>query len=167
MSHVCGSFYRGLLPPPPIPRIPPKVASKRATIPLPRHGLTAKNFPCRNEGRNKDRFAYLVQSGKSVFFCGTNQPGAMRSEREKGGNPALRESRTVGSGTPLVTFVVKRKSPGCRAWQGHALAERLHWRSRDFRPCKIPRGGGAEHPQMGGAEAKSNDLLPRGSAPRI
>ena len=78
----------------------------------------------------------------------------MRSEREKGGNPALRESRTVGSGTPLVTFVVKRKSPGCRAWQSHALAERLHWRNRDFRPCKIPRGGGAEHPLMGSAEGQ-------------
>ncbi len=77
----------------------------------------------------------------------------MRSEREKGGNPALRESRTVGSGTPLVTFVVKRKSPGCRA-------ERLHWRSRDFRPCKIPRGGGAERPLMGrSAEDGAQPLL--------
>ena len=62
--------------------------------------------------------------------------------------------RGIPPDTPLVTFVVKRKSPGCRAWQGHALAERLHWRSRDFRPCKIPRGGGAEHPLMGSAEGQ-------------
>ena len=40
--------------------------------------------------------------------------GAQRSEREKGGDFALRESRTVGSGTPLVPFVVKRKEPGAR-----------------------------------------------------
>ena len=29
-------------------------------------------------------------------------------------------------GDSLVTFSSGRKSPGCRAWQGHALAERLH-----------------------------------------
>ena len=70
--------------------------------------------------------------------------------------------------TPLVTFVVKRKSPGCRAERLHqeaqelpapqkisgCRAERLHWRSRDFRPCKIPRGGGAERPLMGSAEGQ-------------
>ncbi len=44
--------------------------------------------------------------------------------------------------TPLVTFVVKRKSPGCRAWQGHALAERPHIVGRRGpRPCKNLRGG--------------------------
>ncbi len=59
----------------------------------------------------------------------------MRSEREKGGNPALRESRTVGSGTPLVTFVVKRKSPGCRA-------ERLHQEAQELpAPQKSPGAG--------------------------
>ena len=55
-------------------------------------------------------------------------------------------------GAPLVTFVVKRKSPGCRAWQGHALAERPLVGSaegqrpshigprRGPRPCKAPEG---------------------------
>ena len=62
-------------------------------------------------------------------------PARCVSEREKGGDFALRESRTVGSGTPLVTFVVKRKSPGCRA-------ERLHWRSRGHPPPQnLPRCG--------------------------
>ena len=43
--------------------------------------------------------------------------------------------------TPLVTFVVKRKSPGCRAWQSHALAERPHIVGRRGpRPCKAPEG---------------------------
>ena len=41
-------------------------------------------------------------------------PARCVSEREKGGDFALRESRTVGSGTPLVPFVVKRKEPGAR-----------------------------------------------------
>ena len=43
-------------------------------------------------------------------------PARCVSEREKGGDFALRESRTVGSGTPLVPFVVKRKEP--RVWGG-------------------------------------------------
>ena len=34
----------------------------------------------------------------------------------------------VPPGESLVTFFSKRKSPGCRAWQSHALAERLHIR---------------------------------------
>ena len=64
----------------------------------------------------------------------------MRSERSKGGDYAPGDS--------------KGRSP---------------WRAfGDFpRDGKVTRGGGAERPQMGGAEAKSNDLLPRGSAPRI
>ena len=47
-------------------------------------------------------------------------------------------SRGSAPGTPLVTFVVKRKSPGCRAWQGHALAERpLKGRAEGQRPSHI------------------------------
>ena len=53
----------------------------------------------------------------------------------------LRGSRSAALGAPLVTFVVKRKSPGCRAWQGHALAERPHIVGRRGpRPCKAPEG---------------------------
>ena len=46
--------------------------------------------------------------------------------------------RGIPPDTPLVTFVVKRKSPGCRAWQGHALAERpLKGRAEGQRPSHI------------------------------
>ena len=63
----------------------------------------------------------------------------MRSEREKGGGHALGDS--------------KGRSP---------------WRAfGDFpRVGKVTRGGGAERPHWG-AGTKSDDLLPRGSAPRI
>ena len=63
---------------------------------------------------------------------------AQRSTKEGEGS-APRESRTVGSGAPLVTFPATGKSPGCRA-------ERLHIRGgRGHRPCKIFPGwrGGA------------------------
>ena len=46
--------------------------------------------------------------------------------------------RGIPPDRPLVTFVVKRKSPGCRAWQGHALAERpLKGRAEGQRPSHI------------------------------
>ena len=46
--------------------------------------------------------------------------------------------RGIPPDTPLVTFVVKRKSPGCRAWQGYALAERpLKGRAEGQRPSHI------------------------------
>ena len=69
---------------------------------------------------------------------------AQRSEREKGGDFAPRESRTVGSGAPLVTFPATGKSPGCRTWLCHALAERLHHGEE----C---RGRGAAPPRKGAA----------------
>ena len=97
------------------------------------------------KGNNKDRFAHHLKVANRSIFVAQTSPARCVSEREKGGGPALRESRTVGSGTPLVTFVVKRKSPGCRA-------ERLHWRSRDFRPCKISPGCGAQRPQIVGTQ---------------
>ena len=83
----------------------------------------------------------------------------MRSEREKGGNPALRESRTVGSGTPLVTFVVKRKSPGCRA-------ERLQVGAGTAVPQKPP-GRGAERPPSGAVGAKPPKKLPGAHPPAV
>ena len=54
---------------------------------------------------------------------------AQRSEREKGGDFAPRESRTVGSGAPLVTFPATGKSPGVggaeRPPQGRSAEEGL------------------------------------------
>ena len=80
--------------------------------------------------------------------------GAQRSEREKGGDFAPRESRTVGSGAPLVTFPATGKSPGCRA-------ERLHQGSQGLpAPHKLP-GRGAERPLMGRSAEDGAPAPPR------
>ena len=46
-------------------------------------------------------------------------------------------------GAPLVTFPATGKSPGCRAWQSHALAERLQVGAGATSPAKAAgaRGG--------------------------
>ena len=66
--------------------------------------------------------------------------------------------------TPLVTFVVKRKSPGCRAWQSHALAERLQVGAGTAVPQKPP-GRGAERP--GGCGGKAPKKLPGAHPPAV
>ena len=88
--------------PSPIPRIPPKVASKRATNLLLRHGLTAEYFSWSKPKETTRPICPPAQSGKSVFFCGRNQPGAMRKRARKG-----RKSRTGG---------FQRAQPLARLW---------------------------------------------------
>ena len=61
---------------------------------------------------NSPHHLKVANPSASVAESSPARAGAQRSEREKGGDFALRESRTVGSGTPLVPFVVKRKEPG-------------------------------------------------------
>ena len=137
-------------PPSPIPRIPPKVAPKRATKTLPSHGLTAKNFPCRNEGRNKDRFAHHLKVANRSFSVAETSParaGAQRSEREKGGD-FVPEVQGRSPGTPLVTFVVKRKSPG--VWGGAPKSGGVGAAS----PSQTPGAWGGA-PKSGGAGAAS------------
>ena len=119
----------------------PQVSS-RATRP-PRHGLTAGGVtPRYSLRRNKDRFAHLLKvANRSIFVAEGSlaRAGAQRSEREKGGDHAPGDS--------------KGRSP---------------WRAfGDFpRDGKVTRvQGGA--PARRGVGAKSDDLLPRGSAPRI
>ena len=68
--------------------------------------------------------------------------------------------------TPLVTFVVKRKSPGCRAWQSHALAERLQVGAGTAVPQKPP-GRGAERPPSGAVGAKPPKKLPGVHPPAV
>ena len=79
-DFVSISFH---LPPSPIPRIPPKVAPKRATNPLPSHGLTAEYFSWSKPKETTRPIRPPSQSGKSVFFCGRNQPGASRSAAQR------------------------------------------------------------------------------------
>ena len=70
------------------------------------------------KGKSKDRFAQNLKVANRSFSVAQTSParaGAERSEREKGGDfvPGV-QGRSPG--TPLVTFVVKRKSP--RVWAG-------------------------------------------------
>ena len=60
----------------------------------------------------------------------------------------LSRSRGAALGAPLVTFPATGKSPGCRAWQSHALAERLHqgWSAEGALPPRISWAAGAPAP---------------------
>ena len=72
--------------------------------------------------------------------------------------------RGIPPDTPLVTFVVKRKSPGCRAWQSHDLAERLQVGVGTAVPQKPPR---AERPPSGAVGAKPPKKLPGAHPPAV
>ena len=87
---------RRLNTPSPIPRIPPKVAPKRATNLLPRHGLTAEYFSWSKPKETTRPICPPAQSGKSVFFCGRNQPGAMRKRARKGRKGMVVASSPIG-----------------------------------------------------------------------
>ena len=69
-------------------------------------------FLVKAKGNNKDRFAHHLKVANRSIFVAQTSPARCVSEREKGGDFALRESRTVGSGAPLVTFPATGKSPG-------------------------------------------------------
>ena len=111
-------------PPSPIPRIALKVASKRATAP--HRGAPAPRI-------NSRIFLFVKAQGDGASNSPTTSKWQLHLRRWhsplSGGSDAKRRwgddnsppagSRGSAPGTPLVTFVVKRKSPGCRA-------ERLH-----------------------------------------
>ena len=82
------SIFPTQKPPSPIPRIPPKVAPKRATkTPAPRINSRIF-FLVKAKGNNKDRFAYKLKVANRSFSVAETSParaGAQRSEREKGG----------------------------------------------------------------------------------
>ena len=102
--------------------------------------------PAKTEGEKKtDSPTHLKVANRSELVV-EGSPARCVSEREKGGDFALRESRTVGSGAPLVTFPATGKSPGCRAWLCHALAERLHSGSQELTALQNPPGGGGAKP---------------------
>ena len=88
----------------------------------------------------------MLKVANRSFSIEESSPARCVSEREKGGGFAARESRTVGSGAPLVTFPATGKSPGCRAWLCHALAERLHSGSQELPPLQNPPGSEGRSP---------------------
>ena len=69
-------------------------------------------------------------------------------------------------GAPLVTFPATGKSPGCRAWLCHALAERLQVGAGTAVPQKPP-GRGAERPPSGAVGAKPPKKLPGAHPPAV
>ena len=82
---------------------------------LPRHGLTAEYFSWSKPKETTRPVCPPSQSGKSVFFCGTNSFEGVAAQCAAGG--AKRPPRGVPRGdTPLgdslVTFSSGRKSPG-------------------------------------------------------
>ena len=85
---------------------PPKsctqTCNRTAPAVLPRHGLTAEYFSWSKPKETTRPVCPPPQSGKSVFFCGRNQPGAMRKRARKG-----RKSRTGG---------FQRAKPLARLW---------------------------------------------------
>ena len=121
---------------------------------LPRHGLTAQSVPSMEPKETTRPVCPPPQSGKSSCVNGTLPFLGGAARRAAGGMIIAPHGGSGGipPDTPLVTFVVKRKSPGCRAWQGHALAERPLVGSaegqrpshigprRGPRPCKAPEG---------------------------
>ena len=125
----------------------------------------------------------LKVANRSIFVA-ESSPGASVSAAPKRAEILHRGiPKGAALGAPLVTFPATGKSPGCRAWQSHALAERLHWwtlglpagaTSRGYQPRKSPGVEGRSAPSLGavgavppqwGAGAKSDDLLPRGRSP--
>ena len=100
---------------------------------LPRHGLTAEGVTSIKLGeKNKTGLPTYLKVANPARLVAEGSParaGAQRSEREKGGDFAPRESRTVGSGAPLVTFPATGKSPGVggaeRPPQGRSAEEGL------------------------------------------
>ena len=154
-DFVSISFH---LPPSPIPRIPPKVAPKRATNPLPSHGLTAEYFSWSKPKETTRPIRPPSQSGKSVFFCGRNQPGAMRKRARKG-----RGLRTRGPGAqPRHAFGDFRRETKVTRGLGRSAQIR---RRRGCQPRTNSRGGGAERPHTGRKEPSLTTCSRRGEAP--
>ena len=103
-------------------------ASSGASHP-PSHGLKAESVPSMKPEEKTRPICPL--SSKWQIGLGLWQKVARR-ETERSAASAKRAATThrgipkgAALGAPLVTFPATGKSPGCRAWQSHALAERL------------------------------------------
>ena len=81
-----------------------------------------------------------------------------RREPERSAASAKRAATThrgipkgAALGAPLVTFPASGKSPGCRAWQSHALAERLQVGAGTTSPARKSPGAWGGAPIHGAA----------------
>ena len=134
-------------PPSPIPRIPPKVAPKRATIPLPRHGLTAEYFSWSKPKETTKADLPTISKWQIGLFLWQKVARRDAQRAQQGRKPCTGRSRGAALGAPLVTFPATGKSPGV---EGRSAPS---W------------GCGGLQPPLRGAGAKSGDLLPRGRSP--
>ena len=120
------------------PPIAPKVVSKRATNPLPSHGLTAEYFSWSKPKETTRPIRPPSQSGKSVFFCGRNQPGASRSAAQRARKG--RGLRTRGPGVqPRHAFGDFRRETKVTRGLGRSAQIR---RRRGYQPRTNSRGLG-------------------------
>ena len=146
-------------PPSPIPRIPPKVAPKRATNPLPSHGLTAEYFSWSKPKETTRPIRPPSQSGKSVFFCGRNQPGASRSAAQRARKG--RGLRTRGPGAqPRHAFGDFRRET--KVTRGLGRSAQIRGR-RGTSPAQTPLGTWGGAPKSGDAGATSPAQTPLGT----
>ena len=146
-------------PPSPIPPFSPKVASKRATNPLPSHGLTAEYFSWSKPKETTRPIRPPSQSGKSVFFCGRNQPGASRSAAQRARKG--RGLRTRGPGAqPRHAFGDFRRET--KVTRGLGRSAQIRGR-RGHRPAQTPLGTWGGAPKSGDAGATSPAQTPLGT----
>ena len=143
------SIFPTQKPPSPIPRIPPKVAPKRATkTPAPRINSRIF-FLVKAKGNNKGRFAHHLKVANRSFSVAETSP-----------------ARCAASAARAETL--HRQVQGRSPWRAFG----------DFpRDGKVTRGGGAERPLMGvwgppaptsGSRSQVWRLAPRGgAAPRV
>ena len=124
-------------------------ASSGASHP-PSHGLKAESVPSMKPEEKTRPICPL--SSKWQIGLGLWQKVARR-ETERSAASAKRAAAThrgipkgAALGAPLVTFPATGKSPGCRAWLCHALAERLHSGSQELTALQNPPGGGGAKP---------------------
>ena len=113
---------------------------------LPRHGLTAGSVPLIEPKEKIRPICPPTQSGKSVFFCGTNPIEGVAGTAGGAGAKSVSlftrsPSRGPGAaalGAPLVTFSSGRKSPGVEG-----------------RSALLSGAVGAKGPHLGSAEGRS------------
>ena len=118
---------------------------------LPRHGLTAGSVPLIEPKEKIRPICPPTQSGKSVFFCGTNPIEGVAGTA--GGAGA--KSVSLFARSPLGEYP-EGVSPSGRFFGDFLIGE------------KVTRGGGAERPPLGGCGGKRPPLGEcRGAKPRV
>ena len=146
-------------PPSPIPPFSPKVASKRATNPLPSHGLTAEyssslkpKETAQPIARTTSKWQLHLRQWQNPYRGGCGLPQGERSV-------PLRGSRGLAPGESLPTFFSEESRPGCgaeRPLKGSAEGQRPSHRWSQGPPSlQNSPGRGAkkkQKPQKGGCK---------------